>query len=153
MDEQMFRLRFQMSMGQMDGLKKYRELKQGPRPDADPCCGSANWPGPAVQEGISSHGRKQQSIGENEKVGEVVSAKMAKTIVVEVTRRVPHPLYKRIVTSARSSTRTTRDAGQGWATRCASSNPPAEPLKRWTLGDRPPRRSGRAAFPPDVKEG
>jgi small subunit ribosomal protein S17 len=33
----------------------------------------------------------------NEKVGPVVSAKMAKTIVVEVTRRVPHPLYKRIV--------------------------------------------------------
>ena len=33
----------------------------------------------------------------NEKVGSVVSAKMTKTIVVEVTRRVPHPLYKRIV--------------------------------------------------------
>ena len=33
----------------------------------------------------------------NEKVGEVVSTKMAKTIVVEVSRRVPHPLYKRIV--------------------------------------------------------
>jgi ribosomal protein S17 len=33
----------------------------------------------------------------NEKVGSVVSARMAKTIVVEVTRRVPHPLYKRIV--------------------------------------------------------
>jgi small subunit ribosomal protein S17 len=33
----------------------------------------------------------------NEKIGEVVSTKMAKTIVVEVSRRVPHPLYKRIV--------------------------------------------------------
>ncbi len=33
----------------------------------------------------------------NEKVGEVVSAKMTKTIVVEVTRRVPHPIYKRII--------------------------------------------------------
>ena len=32
-----------------------------------------------------------------EKVGQVVSTKMAKTIVVEVSRRVPHPLYKRIV--------------------------------------------------------
>jgi small subunit ribosomal protein S17 len=30
-------------------------------------------------------------------VGTVVSTKMAKTIVVEVTRRVPHPLYKRMV--------------------------------------------------------
>src|ERR1700721_4843608 len=33
----------------------------------------------------------------NEKVGEVVSTKMAKTIVGEVSRRVPHPLYKRII--------------------------------------------------------
>ncbi len=33
----------------------------------------------------------------NEKIGQVVSTKMAKTIVVEVSRRVPHPLYKRII--------------------------------------------------------
>ena len=33
----------------------------------------------------------------NEKVGNVVGAKMAKTIVVEVTRRVAHPMYKRII--------------------------------------------------------
>jgi small subunit ribosomal protein S17 len=33
----------------------------------------------------------------NEKIGEVVSTKMTKTIVVEVSRRVPHPLYKRII--------------------------------------------------------
>ena len=39
-----------------------------------------------------------QVSNKNEKVGQVVSTKMAKTIVVEVTRRVPHPLYKRIVT-------------------------------------------------------
>src|ERR1700760_3040052 len=41
---------------------------------------------------------EQAQIGfKNEKVGEVVSTKMAKTIVVEVSRRVPHPLYKRII--------------------------------------------------------
>lgn len=34
----------------------------------------------------------------NTKVGQVVSTKMNKTIVVEVTRRVSHPLYRRIVT-------------------------------------------------------
>ena len=28
MDEQMFRLHFQMSMGQMDGLKKVRQIKK-----------------------------------------------------------------------------------------------------------------------------
>ena len=43
--------------------------------------------------------QNKKEIGhKNEKVGEVVSTKMAKTIVVEVTRRVPHPVYKRIVT-------------------------------------------------------
>ena len=40
----------------------------------------------------------QQTTGlKNEKVGQVVSTKMQKTIVVEVSRRVPHPLYKRII--------------------------------------------------------
>src|SRR6478672_12743268 len=33
-----------------------------------------------------------------EKIGVVTSAKMQKTIVVEVRRRVAHPTYKRIVT-------------------------------------------------------
>jgi small subunit ribosomal protein S17 len=33
-----------------------------------------------------------------EKVGVVTSARMKKTIVVEVSRRVAHPTYKRIVT-------------------------------------------------------
>ncbi len=28
MDEQLFRLRFQMGMGQTDGLKKYREVRR-----------------------------------------------------------------------------------------------------------------------------
>lgn len=28
MDEQMFRLKFDMSLGQMDGLKKYREVRK-----------------------------------------------------------------------------------------------------------------------------
>jgi small subunit ribosomal protein S17 len=34
-----------------------------------------------------------------ERVGEVVSAKMAKTIVVRVERRFPHPRFKKVVTS------------------------------------------------------
>lgn len=32
-----------------------------------------------------------------EQIGDVVSTSMDKTIVVKVTRRVPHPLYKKIV--------------------------------------------------------
>ena len=34
-----------------------------------------------------------------ERVGEVVSAKMAKTIVVRVQRRFPHPRFKKVVTA------------------------------------------------------
>jgi small subunit ribosomal protein S17 len=34
-----------------------------------------------------------------ERIGEVVSNKMAKTIVVRVERRFPHPQYKKIVTA------------------------------------------------------
>ena len=42
-------------------------------------------------------GNPAEKSNKNEKVGHVVANKMAKTIVVEVTRRVAHPLYKRIV--------------------------------------------------------
>lgn len=41
--------------------------------------------------------QQQARVTKNEKVGQVVSTKMQKTIVVEVSRRVPHPLYKRII--------------------------------------------------------
>ena len=56
-------------------------------------------------EGAGAGGGEEDNMAEqtqkaglkNEKVGEVVSTKMTKTIVVEVSRRVPHPLYKRII--------------------------------------------------------
>jgi small subunit ribosomal protein S17 len=34
-----------------------------------------------------------------ERLGKVISAKMAKTIVVEVQRRFPHPEYKKVITA------------------------------------------------------
>ncbi len=34
-----------------------------------------------------------------ERVGDVISNKMAKTIVVQVERRFPHPRYKKVVTA------------------------------------------------------
>ena len=37
-------------------------------------------------------GRRKQSM-----VGEVVSDKMDKTVVVQVTRKIPHPVYKKFV--------------------------------------------------------
>ena len=46
---------------------------------------------------VATETTEQVSSHKNEKVGEVISTKMTKTIVVEVTRRVAHPVYKRIV--------------------------------------------------------
>ena len=45
-----------------------------------------------------SNTTEKQTRHHQEKVGVVTSAKMQKTIVVEVRRRVPHPVYKRTVT-------------------------------------------------------
>lgn len=70
----------------------------------------------------------------NEKVGEVVSTKMQKTIVVEVTRRVPHPVYKRIVTK-RKKFYAHDEAGEaktGDVVRIVECRPVSK-LKRWKL--------------------
>lgn len=72
----------------------------------------------------------------NEKIGEVVSTKMAKTIVVEVTRRVAHPVYKRIVTKRKKfyAHDEQQTANVGDMVRIVESRPLSR-LKRWQLGD------------------
>jgi small subunit ribosomal protein S17 len=72
----------------------------------------------------------------NQKVGQVVSAKMQKTIVVEVTRRVPHPVYKRIVKKRKKfyAHDEQQTAKIGDTVRIVESRPTSK-LKRWTLGE------------------
>ena len=72
----------------------------------------------------------------NEKIGQVVSAKMQKTIVVEVSRRVPHPLYKRIVTKRKKFYAHDEDgaANLGDIVRIIECRPLSK-LKRWRLGE------------------
>src|SRR5579862_598759 len=72
----------------------------------------------------------------NEKIGPVVSAKMAKTIVVEVTRRVPHPLYKRIVMKRKRFYAHDEQgtAKVGDVVRIVECRPMSK-LKRWRLGE------------------
>jgi small subunit ribosomal protein S17 len=70
----------------------------------------------------------------NEKIGTVVSAKMAKTIVVEVHRRVAHPLYRRVL-SRRSKFYAHDEEGLaklGDRVRIVESRPLSK-LKRWRL--------------------
>src|SRR5581483_4792070 len=71
----------------------------------------------------------------NEKVGEVISTKMAKTIVVEVTRRVAHPVYKRIVTKRKKFYAHDEQATAkiGDVVRIVECRPLSR-LKRWELG-------------------
>ena len=71
-----------------------------------------------------------------EKVGIVVSAKMQKSIVVEVRRRVAHPVYKRTVTK-RSKFMAHDESGkarEGDMVRIVESRPMSK-NKRWALKD------------------
>ena len=76
------------------------------------------------------------STHKTEKLGEVVSTKMAKTIVVQVTRRVPHPLYKRIVTKRNKFYAHDEEstAKVGDIVKIIESRPLSK-MKRWVLGE------------------
>lgn len=70
----------------------------------------------------------------NEKVGNVVSTKMQKTIVVEVEMRKAHPKYKRIVKSSKKfyAHDEQNSARVGDVVRIRESRPLSK-LKRWAL--------------------
>ena len=70
----------------------------------------------------------------NEKVGQVVSTKMQKTIVVEVEMRKAHPKYKRIVRSHEEvlCARRAELGALGDVVRIRETRPLSK-LKRWSL--------------------
>jgi small subunit ribosomal protein S17 len=69
-----------------------------------------------------------------ERVGEVVSSKMAKTIVVRVQRRFPHPQFKKIVTAYKKfyAHDEKAEAKIGDTVRIQETRPMSK-LKRWQL--------------------
>jgi small subunit ribosomal protein S17 len=69
-----------------------------------------------------------------ELVGVVTGAKMQKTIVVKVTRTAQHPLYRRVVRSAKKyyAHDEAGEARVGDVVRIASTRPMSK-LKRWRL--------------------
>jgi small subunit ribosomal protein S17 len=87
----------------------------------------------------------------NEKVGEVVSTRMAKTIVVEVSRRVPHPLYKRIVAKRKRFYAHDEQgaARAGDLVRIVECRPLSK-LKRWRLAEVIRRAAQVGAQPADL---
>jgi len=76
------------------------------------------------------------NVTKTEKVGQVVSTKMNKTIVVEVSRRVPHPLYKRIIGKRKKFYAHDEEgrAKMGDVVRIIECRPLSK-LKRWRLAD------------------
>jgi small subunit ribosomal protein S17 len=82
----------------------------------------------ADQAGARERGARQELLGV------VTSAKMEKTIVVKVTRATQHPLYHRVVRSAKKyyAHDETREARVGDTVRIVSTRPLSK-LKRWRL--------------------
>jgi small subunit ribosomal protein S17 len=71
---------------------------------------------------------------QTELIGKVTSSKMEKTIVVEVTRLVQHPKYRRVVRISKKfyAHDEKRAAKQGDTVRIVASRPLSH-LKRWRL--------------------
>src|SRR3954466_9740916 len=69
-----------------------------------------------------------------ERVGEVISAKMAKTIVVRVERRFPHPQFRKVITAYSKfyAHDEKSEAKAGDRVRIQETRPLSK-LKRWRL--------------------
>ena len=78
-----------------------------------------------------------------QRVGEVISNKMAKTIVVQVQRRFPHPRYKKVVTAYKKlyAHDEKGEAKVGDHVRIEETRPVSR-LKRWRLVSVVERGSG-----------
>jgi len=77
---------------------------------------------------VAATGKRKQ------RVGEVVSNKMTKTIVVRVERRFPHPQFKKIVTSYKKFyAHDENSQAKVGDTVCIEESRPLSRLKRWTL--------------------
>jgi small subunit ribosomal protein S17 len=78
-----------------------------------------------------------------ERVGEVISNKMAKTIVVRVQRRFPHPRFKKVVTAYKKfyAHDEKSEAKVGDRVRIVETRPLSK-IKRWRLVEIVDKSSG-----------
>lgn len=81
-------------------------------------------------------GQPERHTGRKVLIGTVVSNKMQKTIVVEVTRKKAHPLYRRVISIRKKfyAHDEKNEAHPGDTVRIEESRPLSK-LKRWTLKD------------------
>ncbi len=85
------------------------------------------------------------------KIGQVVSTKMSKTIVVEVILRVAHPLYRRVVGKCKKFYAHDEEstARMGDVVRIVECSPLSK-LKRWQLAEVIRRAAQVAAQPSEL---
>lgn len=83
-----------------------------------------------VETKVESRGNRK------ERIGEVISAKMAKTIVVRVERRFPHPQFRKVVTAYTKfyAHDEKSEAKAGDRVRIQETRPLSK-LKRWRVTD------------------
>ena len=75
-----------------------------------------------------------KKVSRKEKVGKVVSNKMNKTIVVEVSRRHARPQFKKVViTKKKFYAHDEKEVAQMGDTVCIEETRPLSKLKRWNL--------------------
>ena len=79
-------------------------------------------------------GQPERQKHHKELIGTVISNKMQKTIVVEVTRKKAHPMYKRVIAIRKKfyAHDEKNEAHSGDVVRIEESRPLSK-LKRWTL--------------------
>ncbi|MCW5554063.1 MAG: 30S ribosomal protein S17 [Verrucomicrobiae bacterium] len=90
-----------------------------------------------VNQPVATRGHRK------ERVGEVIVSKMAKTIVVRVERRFPHPRFKKVVTAYKKlyAHDEKSEAKVGDRVRIEETRPLSR-LKRWRLVEIVERSSG-----------
>jgi len=83
---------------------------------------------PAAVAAATARGKRKQ------RVGEVIASKMAKTIVVRVQRRFPHPRFRKVVTAYKKfyAHDEKGEAKPGDRVRIEETRPLSK-LKRWRL--------------------
>ena len=130
--ELIFRLRFQLTTGQAEALKRLREAKKDLARVKTLLRAQALRKAEMATEtkAATADARGERTV----LTGKVTSAKMEKTIVVEIIRLVQHPKYRRVVRIAKRfyAHDEKRQAKPGDTVRIVASRPISK-LKRWRL--------------------
>jgi small subunit ribosomal protein S17 len=135
--DQLFKLKFQMNMGQTESLKKVRGLRrdiarvQTIRREQE--IAGHNTQTKAQTKTANQAGTERKK-HHKELIGIVLSNKMQKTIVVEVTRKKAHAMYGRVISIRKKfyAHDEKNETHPGDVVKIEESRPLSK-LKRWTL--------------------